>query len=57
MLWSHMTRASEHSPMCWNALQQDRVCHIAAQIAHKDVKVGGGVALLFLEGPLDAQFL
>ena len=38
-------------------LQQDRVCHIAAEIAHKDVKVGGRVALLFLEGPLDAHFL
>ena len=38
-------------------LQQDRVCHIAAEIAHKDVKVGGSVALLFLEGPLDAHFL
>ena len=38
-------------------LQQDRSCHIAAEIAHKDVKVGGFVALLILEGQLDAHFL
>ena len=39
-------------------LQQDRVCHIATQVAHKDVRVGGRVlSLLFLEGPLDAHFL
>lgn len=39
-------------------LQQDRVCHITAQVAHKDVGMGGCVlCLLFLEGPLDAHFL
>ena len=39
-------------------LQQNRVCHIPAQVAHKDVKMGGRVlCLLFLEGPLDAHFL
>jgi len=39
-------------------LEQDRVCHIATQVAHKDVKMGGCVlCLLFLECPLDAHFL
>ena len=39
-------------------LKQDRVCHIPAQVAHKDVRVGGRVlSLLFLESPLDAHFL
>lgn len=39
-------------------LQQHRVCHIPAEVANKDVKMRACVlALLFLEGPLDAHFL
>ena len=39
-------------------LQQHRVCHIAAEVADKDVGMRACVlALLFLEGPLDAHFL